>query len=60
MKERTFQIKYSINNDRKEYYIHYDGPDDYSLIRESALYEIKKHLNRKVSGKIKIEEINEI
>lgn len=60
MNNRTFHIKYSIKDKLEdEYFIEYDGPDDYELIKESAIHEIKKHLNKSVSGRIIIDEISE-
>lgn len=57
---KTFKINYSVGDDYSDtYYLYYDGIEDYDLIKDSAIHEIKKHIKGTVKGKIKIGKIIE-
>jgi hypothetical protein len=57
---KTFRINYSVGDSYPDtYYLYYDGIEDYDLIKESAIHEIKKNIKGTVGRKIKIGEIIE-
>ncbi len=58
---KNYKITYKLGDSQeKNFYLDYNGPYEKDLIRDSAVYEIKKFYRNVLHGKIEIKNIEEI